>query len=286
MVSEQGSTVPRRQLGRELRKAREQAKMTVEAASAALEWSRPKLWRIEKGTIGMRTLDVKNMCELYGVPEKTKEALLALAPETKRETWYHAYTTDMPRWFTPYVGLETAAERIDQYSVELVPGLLQTPEYARTVLATAPNGGAFDIEQMIAVRLGRQHRLTDQGLALDVILNEAIVRRPVGGAAVTADQLAHLVKMSELDSISIRVLQFSAGVHAAMLGGFLILSFPQSSEPQTVYQDGTNGAIYHEKPHEVEPYRKQFQDLERLALDRRRSHDLLTAAEREFRNVV
>ncbi|GAA1664600.1 helix-turn-helix transcriptional regulator [Fodinicola feengrottensis] len=284
-TDDQSSTVPRRQLGRELRKAREVAGLTVEAAAAALEWSRPKLWRIEKGTIGMRTLDVKNMCELYGVPKKMRDALMSLAPETRQVAWYHAYS-QVPRWFELYIGLEGAAEKIQQYAVELVPGLLQTKDYARAVLLTAPNGGSTDVDQLVEVRLGRQSRLTDKGMSLDLILNEAILRRPVGGPAVMAEQLGNLVSMSELPNVQIRVLQFSAGEHAAMLGSFVILSFPQNMEPQTVYQDGANGAIYHEKPGEVERYKQQFESIDKVALDRYRSHDLIASAAREYESVV
>ena len=120
--------MPRRQLGRHLRQLREAAGITVKAAAESLEWSAPKLWRIEKGLTSMRAFDVKAMCEIYGVDERTTEALISLAKATKDPGWWHAYGETVPAWFELYVGLEEAASGLRTYEPELIPGLLQTPD--------------------------------------------------------------------------------------------------------------------------------------------------------------
>jgi transcriptional regulator with XRE-family HTH domain len=125
-TEDHGSTVPRRQLGRYLRRAREEAQVTVKAAADALEWSTPRIWRIENGTVGMRALDVKAMCELYEASPELTEALTALARETKAKGWWQSYGDALPSWFELYVGLEAAASRIRYLQSDVVPGLLQT----------------------------------------------------------------------------------------------------------------------------------------------------------------
>src|SRR5690606_4324314 len=136
-MKDSGTTVPRRQLGRELRRLREEAGIQVSAAAQALEWSGPKLWRIERGLTSMRSLDVEQMCRLYGADDRTTEALTSLAKATKDRGWWHAYGDVIPRWFELYVGLEAAASGLRAYEPELIPGLLQTPGYAREVIRAA-----------------------------------------------------------------------------------------------------------------------------------------------------
>ncbi len=146
MTVEAGSTVPRRQLGRYLRRVREEAGITREAAARELEWSVQKLWRIENGAISMRAIDVRNMAELYRVDSELTQGLMALARETKSRGWWHAYGDAIPSFFELYVGLEGAAEKIRAYEPELIPGLLQTEDYIRRVIQAAPDvleGGHF-----------------------------------------------------------------------------------------------------------------------------------------------
>ena len=129
-----GSTVPRRHLGRYLRKLREDGQITVKAAADALEWSPQKIWRIENGTVAMRSHDVETMCRVYGAPEQIAQTLMGLARETKARGWWHSYGDVVPSWFELYVGLESAASHLRQYEPELIPGLLQTKAYAREVI--------------------------------------------------------------------------------------------------------------------------------------------------------
>jgi transcriptional regulator with XRE-family HTH domain len=292
VTTDQGSTVPRRQLGRYLRQLREEAQITVKAAADALEWSTPRLWRIEKGAVPMRALDVKNMCQVYGVSAEITEALMGLARETKARGWWHSYGDAIPAWFELYVGLESAAERLRQYEPELIPGLLQTKAYATgTFLVDRPDIGRDELDRGVAVRLGRQGllaRTVPPAPRLDVVLNEAALRRPLRDRGAMAAQLLHLVDMSGRPNVSIRVLPQSAGLHRAMTcGSFTILDFPAGAhgrepEPTTVYSDSLTGALYLDKPAEVSAYAEVWTSVVDSSLDEKRSAELITGISREY----
>ena len=156
-----GSTVPRRQLGRYLRDLRGQARLTVRTAATELEWSEAKIWRIETGQTGMRSLDVEAMCRIYGAQADTTEALMALAKETKARGWWHSYGDVIPEDFDVYIGLEESASHFAGYQSELVPGLLQTADYARAVVREhRPDIEDSEVERRVSVRMARQTLLT------------------------------------------------------------------------------------------------------------------------------
>src|SRR5713226_3510808 len=192
-----GSTVLRRQLGRHLRELRNRARLTVKVAAGALEWSEPKLWRIETGQTALRSLDVEAMCKVYGAPPGLTDALMGLAKETKARGWWHAYGDVIPDTFDLYIGLEEAASQLAWYESELVTGLLQTEDYARTLIK-ADNPGVDDgeIDRRVQVRMARQALLTRVTAlpAAEVVLNEGILRRPVGGPRVMAGQFRRLAE--------------------------------------------------------------------------------------------
>ena len=262
-----GSTVPRRQLGRYLRDLRGQARLTVRVAAQELEWSEAKIWRIESGQTGMRSLDVEAMCRIYGAPVDKTEALVGLAKETKARGWWHSYGDVIPEYFDVYIGLEEAASHFSWYESEFVPGLLQTEDYARTVIrADNPDKDDAEIERRVSVRMARQILLTriTAPPTLDIVLNEAILHRPIGGPAVMARQLERLVEASALLTVSLRVLPFAAGLHRGIMSGlFVMLRFPlngngQETEQPTVYVEGCTGALYMDKPYEVDRYSVYF----------------------------
>jgi len=242
-----GSTVPRRQLGRYLRDLRNRSRLTVRMAAQKLEWSEAKIWRIETGQTSLRSLDVEAMGKVYGAPPDLTEALMGLAKETKARGWWHAYGDVIPEGFDLYIGLEEAVSALSWYESELVPGLLQTEDYARTVIqADKPDVDDDQIERRVHVRMARQAlptRATAPPTA-DVILNEAILRRPVGGPQIMAAQLERLADSASLPNVSVRVLPFSAGLHHGLMSGpFEILRFPlngdgKEAEPTTAYVDG------------------------------------------------
>lgn len=258
--------MPRRQLGRHLRQLREAAGITVKAAAEGLEWSAPKLWRIEKGLTSMRAFDVKAMCEIYGVDERTTEALISLAKATKDPGWWHAYGETVPVWFELYVGLEEAASGLRTYEPELIPGLLQTPAYARAIIRTSrPHLSDEELEHRVELRAKRQrllHRRAPAPPRLDVIISEiALLRMPENSADARA-QLLHLAEMASKPRISVGVLPLQPKLRrASNTGAFTILDFPMKggrrSEPTTVYCEGLTGALYLDQEHEI----AQFEDM-------------------------
>jgi len=286
-----GSTVPRRRLGRYLRDLRGEARLTVKAAANALEWSEAKIWRIETGQTSMRSLDVEQMCRVYGAPAEFTEALMALAKETKGRGWWHAYGDVIPEGFDLYIGLEESASQLCWYSSELVPGLLQTEAYARTLIR-ADNVGVSDdeIERRVHVRIARQALLTRVTATptIEVMLNEAVLCRPVGGTAVMADQLEKLAEVADYPNVSIGVIPFRAGLHHGLMSGpFVILRFPtngdgREGEPPTVYVDGFTGALYLDKPNEIKRYDGAFHAIRDVALDDQESKRRILLAAREL----
>ncbi|WP_411144726.1 helix-turn-helix domain-containing protein [Streptomyces sp. x-80] len=279
-----GSTVPRRQLGRNLRDLRNRARLTVRAAARKLEWSEAKMWRIETGQTPLRSLDVQAMCTVYGAPPDLTEALMGLAKETKARGWWHAYGDVIPEGFDVYVGLEEAAASLSSYESDIVPGLLQTEGYARAVTRTHIRGiGDEDLDGRVRLRIERQTLLTRAAdpPTLRVALSEAVLRRPIGGRDVMVEQLGHLVYVSELPNVVIRVVPFAAGMHSGVVTGpFVILRFPlnvdgNETEPPTVYADGYTGGLYLDKPKEVEHYDAAFQGIWDTSLDEQASRRLI-----------
>lgn len=287
-----GSTVPRRQLGRYLRDLRGSAGLTVRAAAKELERSEPTIWRIEAGLVSVRSLEVELMCRLYGATPDMTKALMALAKETKAKGWWQSYGDVVPEWFDLFVGLEAAANRISWYESELVPGLFQTSDYARALTRMHnPDQSDAEIERRVELRLARQAILKRpiDPPALRVALRESVLRGPVGGATVMAEQLDRLAEASELPNVALRVVPFAVGLHPGMLSGpFGVLRFPLNgggleSEPPTVYADIYTGAIYLDKPHEVERYDQAFEEIWETALGEGESRDLIRQASEDLR---
>ncbi len=289
-----GSTVPRRQLGRYLRDLRNGARLTVRAAARNLEWSEAKMWRIETGQTSLRSHDVETMCRVYGAPPELTSALMGLAKETKARGWWHAYGDVIPDGFDLYIGLEEAASQLDSYEAELIPGLLQTENYARTIIrAGKPDEDDEEVDRRASLRIARQTLLTrvTEAPTLRAVLGESVLRRPVGGWAVMAEQLTHLVKVSELPNVSLRVVPFEAGLHlGVMSGSFTILRFPLNgdgidTEPPTVYSDGYTGDLYLDKPNEVEHYDRAFESVWGTSLDEQASRRLISEVAGSYGNA-
>ena len=293
MQTDPGSTVPRRQLGRYLRQLREDARITAKLAAEELEWSAPKIWRIEGGATSMRALDVEAMCRLYGAsPDQTK-ILMALARETKAKGWWHAYSDAIPAYFELYVGLESSAERLRQYEPELVPGLLQTEAYATEVFKVRERRRTDEeVRRAVALRKERRNillRTWPAATRLEVMISEGVLRRPLRTQADTTEQLRHIARVGAMPNVSVRVLPYSAGIHpGAMAGGsFVILDFPdhgdaRGAEPTTVYSDGLTGSLYLDKPDEVQAYEEVWERMTISALDEARSKKLIAIIAKEL----
>ncbi len=286
-----GSTVPRRQLGRYLRDLRNRSRLTVRAAATKLEWSEAKIWRIETGQTSLRSLDVEAMCKVYGAPTDMIDGLMGLAKETKAKGWWHSYGDVIPEGFDLYIGLEEAASHFSWYESELVPGLLQTADYARTLIrADNPGVDEEEIERRVQLRIARKAlltRVTDPP-TLDIVLNEAILRRPVGGKAIMSAQLEHLAETAELPNVNLRFMTFAAGLHGGIMSGpFVMLRFPlngdgRETEPPTVYVDGFTGDLYLDREREIRRYSDTFANIWDSALDEPASKKIITRAAREF----
>lgn len=280
-----GSTVPRRILGRRLNALRTEAGYPQRRAAQLLEWSDQKLWRIETGQTSLRGLDVEAMCRLYGADEETTAGLVGLARETKSRGWWHSYGDVIPEKFDLFIGLEEAAEELSWYESELVPGLLQTEEYADAIIASDNPGIPEDeIQRRVSVRMRRQTTLrrTQAPARLRAVLNEGVLMRPVGGQKVIAGQLRYLEDLSRLPNVALRVIPFSAGLHLGMMSKqFIILNFPETgdrrdSEPPLVYADGYTGDLYLDKPKEVERYGVAFKDIWDKAFNEQDTRGLLS----------
>jgi hypothetical protein len=260
------------------------------AAANELEFSRARMYRIENGEVAVRKHDVIAMCGIYGATDSIKEVLIGLAAESKAKGWWHAYGDVVPGWFELYVGMESAASRLRHYATGVIPGLLQTKEYAESVFRTRPEFDEEAVQNAVAVRLERQSllkRRSPKPPELEVIIEEGALRRSMADTPGLQRQLALLANMSQRPGVSVRILAASAGHHRALASGaFTILDFPSvgaaSPEPTTIYSESLTGALYLEKPGEVEIYNDVWHSLDQLVLDRRGSDDLIAKIIKEF----
>jgi transcriptional regulator with XRE-family HTH domain len=273
-------TVRGRRLRYELRRLRDQRALTIEQVSerSSGDWTPSAISRWETGDRRIRPADLRVLLDIYDVHGDQREVLLTLAREARQRGWWQSYSSDaVPEWFQVYLGLEAEAASIHEYAAELVPGLLQTADYYRAFMRTAPAAGNEEaIERKIAVRATRQERLTaDDAPECWAVLNEAAIRRVVGGAEVMRGQLQHIVQMADLSRISVQVLPFKAGAHPAMDGSFIILGFPEVPDPDVVYLESQTGSLYLEKLPEVERYQVMFNHLVAKALGPDESRNLI-----------
>jgi transcriptional regulator with XRE-family HTH domain len=277
-----GSTVPRRELGRRLRRLREEAGITIADAAEELETSSPRIWRIEKGVIPMRSGEVRLMCELYGADKETTTALMALAKETKAQDWWRVYADALPQGLDLLFGLEQAALEFRWWESQLVPGVLQTERYARKVMEADSTLSPSDLELLVKARMDRQKLLLNRSDAprLNFLIDEGVLDHPAA-PDVIREQYGRLLDVSSrLPNVTLRVVPHSAGIHEGrMAGSFTILEFPQNrqgnGEPTTVYSDAWITPLYFTKPHEVDRYIKAFDALTKRSLDEQASADLI-----------
>jgi transcriptional regulator with XRE-family HTH domain len=263
-----GQRVVRRTLGRRLTRLRSAAGMSRrEVAEARLGISEPTLHRIETGKVPVTVANVRALCWLYGADESITNALAELALGTSHEEWWDANPV-IPDWFKLYVGLEASALRICTYEGEVVPGELQTVEYARALFEAEQPDDRESSERHVKLRMQRQKSLFSRKppTALLTVLGEGVLKREVGGATVLRGQIEQLRRMADRGVIEISVLPFSAGAHAAMAGGFRILDFDDPDDPDVVYLESHVGALYLEEKHEVDEYRRIFELISQSAI--------------------
>jgi transcriptional regulator with XRE-family HTH domain len=261
-------TVRRRRLALELRRLREAAKLTCEEVAEHLECSASKISRVETGRVSVSPRDVRDMLEFYGVPEDQRESLVQLARDSRQKGWWHAYSDTIQPQFAAYIGLESAASEIRIYEVSLIPSLLQTEEYARAVIgAGMMSGKPDDINRSVQLRMARQPTLTRADPPkLWAVLDEAALRRRVGGAGLMRLQLEHLLDMASLPNVAVQVIPFGGGAHPAMGRPFIVLVFPERIDPDVVYLEDLTRAMYLEDVDEVDRYNMFFNHLRATAL--------------------
>jgi transcriptional regulator with XRE-family HTH domain len=258
-------TVLRMILGRQLQALREKAGLTYAQAAEVIYSSEWTVRRMERAEGGLKPLTVKALLIAYGVTDVREiDAFLALARDASRPGWWHQYGDALPDWFKVAVGLEESASLIRAYQPQVVPGLLQTEGYIRAITASSfPSEKEEDSERRVALRLARQDLLSRPAPPeYWVVLEETVLRRPIGGQDVMRGQIEHLIEVAALPNITVQVLPFAAGWHPAMYGMFNIFRFPDDAMPDVVYSEGLTSAYYLNKPEETTKYTEA---LDRMA---------------------
>jgi transcriptional regulator with XRE-family HTH domain len=250
-----GPTVLRIGIGAHLRRFREQAGISRDDAGHAIRASAAKISRLELGRVGYKERDVADLLTLYGVTDtQERSQFLHLVKEANAPGWWQRYADLLPSWFETYLGLEQAASVIRTYELQFVPGLLQTADYARAVTQLAHSDRA-EVERRVDLRMRRQRVLTRPGgPVLWAVLDEAALRRGMGGADLQRAQLDHLLRMNSLPNVSLQVAPLAFGGHAAAGGPFSILRFAEPDLPDIVYLEQLTSALYLDKRVDVEHY--------------------------------
>jgi transcriptional regulator with XRE-family HTH domain len=280
-----GPTVRRRRLGTELRRLRDASGYKLEEVAAELGVAPSTLSRIETGKAPTKSVYLSQMLDMYGVSEPAqRQVLVDMAREGHRKGWWAAYDDVLPSGFDIYVGLEAETAAIRSYEISVVHGLLQTADYARAVLREMfPRHTAQQIDRLVDLRIERQHRLDDAPpLELWAILDEAVVQRAVGGPAIMRRQLNHLVAEADRPGMTMQVLPFSCGAHAAHQGPFSILAFPDRSDSEVAFVESVAGYIYLEKDRDVRARSEAFDRLRAAALSPGASADLISQVARDL----
>ena len=258
-------TVLRILLGAQLRRLREAKRLSLEEAGNVIRASHSKISRLETGRVGFKDRDIVDLLTFYGVTdEKPRQELRELAVRANSPGWWHDYGDVLPSWFEDYVGLEEAASQIRAYEVQFVPGLLQTEDYARAVIMLGYSNPK-EINRRVNLRMARQAVLSRPNApSLWAVLDEALLRRPIGGPSAMRAQLKHLIEMSQRPNVTIQVISFKAGGHAAAGGPFSLLRFAEFDLPDVVFLEQLNSAQYLDKPDVVDSY---LVVMERLCID-------------------
>ncbi|WP_289009204.1 helix-turn-helix transcriptional regulator [uncultured Thermomonospora sp.] len=272
-----GPTVLRIVLGGQLRRLREEAGLSRAQAGDLIRGSESKISRLELGKVSFKARDVADLLDAYGVTGERRQTLLELVEQANRPGWWHQYGDVLPQWFETYLGLEQDAARIREYQLQFVPALLQTADYARAAIRLGhPSADERELQRRVELRMRRRELLTRPAPPhLWVVMDEAVLVRPVGGRAVMRAQLRHLAEICSMPTVTVQVVPFSAGGHAAAGGAFTLLRFAEPGVPDIVYLEQLTGALYIDKPAEVERYQKV---MDRLCVDAepdRRTPDII-----------
>ncbi|MBF8189942.1 helix-turn-helix domain-containing protein [Nonomuraea sp. K274] len=263
-------------LGTQLRRLRTEKGISREDAGYSIRASHAKISRLELGQVSFKKRDVADLLTLYGVTDPAeRESLLTLAQQANAPGWWHKYSDVLPGWFEVYIGLEGAASSIRTYENQFVPGLLQSAGYARAVVELAheqaPEG---ELDRRVALRLARQKRL-ESGLTVWAVIDEAVVRRTPGSPEILREQIEHLLDVTAEPGITVQIMPFDRGGHAAAGGPFSILRFPERELPDVVYMEQLTSALYLDKPADSDHYMQVMDRLSVQAEEPRRTRRFL-----------
>ena len=263
------ATVLRMLLGAQLRRLREAADISAEKAGYSIRGSRSKISRMETGRVGLKVRDVEDLLTLYGVADDQERAkVIALARRSREPEWWTRYNDILPDWFETYLGLESAATSIRTFEMQFVPGLLQTEGYARAVTMLGHQTALpEEVERRVGLRLGRQELLSRaQPPRVWAVMDEAVLRRPIGGPQVMHAQLRRLTEAARLPHVTLQVVPFARGGHAGASGSFSILRFEERDLPDVVYIEQLTSAVYLDQRTDVEHYLEVVDQLSGEAL--------------------
>lgn len=268
-------TVPRRELGIRLKQLRIQRGWTAEQVGKWLRFSPSKMSRLETGQRGANVRDIKDLCDLYGVDDEQRQRLLELASEGRQRGWWLPLGLSYSR----YVGLESEAVSISDFGLGFIPGLLQTPDYARAIVrAIFPDTGPEEVEQRVQGRMARQ-QLLDRETAprFEAVVDESVLHRVVGSPAVMRAQLEQLLELSERPKVTLRVIPYQAGALPAGNNKFIILRFGSNEVKDVVFIEGLTRELYLDDPDEVETYNTTFRTLVQLAVSTDKTRAIIQA---------
>ncbi|MFJ4501965.1 helix-turn-helix domain-containing protein [Streptomyces sp. NPDC088864] len=280
-----GPAVRRRKLGEELRSLRHASGLTSREAAQLLGWHQSKVSRIETGVSGVRPDDVNRLLDAYGMDDpKLREVLGALAGSAGGggAGWWHAYRGLIPPQYRDFISLESQARTARTLETSVVPGLLQTADYARAVTRASLDGlPSGQLDSLVEVRLTRQGVLrSDPPLRLSAVLDEAVLRREVGGRRVMRQQLRHLARVAQLPHVRLQLLPFAVGGYVGLTSPFVIFSFPTASDLDVVVLDHLTSSLYLERKEDLAAYSAAFRTLQAHALSPEHTLDLIAAIDR------
>ncbi|MCG7529090.1 helix-turn-helix domain-containing protein [Streptomyces sp. OfavH-34-F] len=280
-----GPAVRRRKLGEELRSLRHASGLTSREAAQLLGWHQSKVSRIETGVSGVRPDDVNRLLDAYGMDDpKLREVLGALAGSAGGggAGWWHAYRGLIPPQYRDFISLESQARTARTLETSVVPGLLQTADYARAVTRASLDGlPSGQLDSLVEVRLTRQGVLrSDPPLRLSAVLDEAVLRREVGGRRVMRQQLRHLARVAQLPHVQLQLLPFTVGGYVGLTSPFVIFSFPTASDLDVVVLDHLTSSLYLERKEDLAAYSAAFRTLQAHALSPEHTLDLIAAIDR------
>ncbi|MCX4812982.1 MULTISPECIES: helix-turn-helix transcriptional regulator [unclassified Streptomyces] len=283
MASSVNPTVRRRRLGQELRRLRELKGMTAEEVAERLLVSQSKISRLENGRRSISQRDVRDLCGVYEVEDvRIVDSLMQMAKDSRQQGWWHSFG-DIP--YSVYIGLETDAASLRVYDPQVVPGLLQTRQYAEALITGAlPESAPADVEKRVQVRLRRQERIAaaENPLRLWAVLDEAALRREVGNKQVMIGQLDALIEMSQLPHVTVQVIPFAMGAHPGVSGQYAILEFPDAADSSVVYIEGVTSDLYLEKAQDVQKYSVMYEHLRAQALNADQSREFISNVAKDY----